>query len=273
MKKILKVLLMLLMCLSLVACDLNEKESPWQKYSSLEEINKLTGVNICKPEGMEITNETFITNDNQTAAYQFESNGYVYYVRGCRDLTNDMSGIFVNNKPAFAGVTEKVAFVEAEGYKVYRFILGNKQYVFGVNDEEKLSKDTFSEQFTNYRNQMIRKNTIQEIKDLLGEYQDSYSQRASAELILGDDINQIIVNVKWSNSSTESEEFVCICKYDMGKLIYDEISHTSTNTEDNNSTTELNDYSSGYLSIKENKLYWDGSGNDLTKTCVFEKIN
>lgn len=270
MKKLLNILLVILICLSASACDYFEEESPMIKYSSLQEINKNAGVNICKPTDLEISDEKYLMVDNNTATYQFISNGYIYYIRGCKDLVNDMSGIFINNKPAFAGVTDKVAFAEAEGYKVYRFILGNKQYVFGVNDEGKMIMDDFSIQFTNYRNQMISENTMQEVKKLIGSYQDSYSQRASAEVILGDDINQVVVNIKWSNSSTETEEFICVCKFDMGKLMYDEITHQLNNGE---TITELNDYASGYFSIKDNKLYWDGSGNTQTSNCIFEKIN
>lgn len=274
MKKILSVLLILIACLSLVACDFNKKENPMATYESLDEINKLAGVNICKPEGMEISDEKFLMTDNQTAAYQFVSNGYIYYIRACKDTVNDMSGIFINNKPAFEGVTDKVAFAEADGYKVYRFILGNKQYCFGVNDEGKLIMDDFSMQFANLKNQMIQETTLKEVKDLLGTYQDSYSQRANAEVVIGEDINQVIVTISWANSSDEIEEFICECKYDMGKLIYDKISHNliTQSSKDGIAKTELNDYSSGYFSIKDNKLYWDGSGNESTSKCVFERL-
>lgn len=274
MKVIFKYFSILLVCLFLTSCA-KQQENPLVEYSSLKEINKLAGVNICKPAINGITNEKFYMNENETASYQFEVNNYIYYIRGCRDLYNDMSGIFINSKPAFEGVTDKVAFVEEEGYKVYRFILGNKQYCFGVNDKENLSKDLFSEQFENYKNQMIEENTLSEIKDLVGLYQDSISQRASAEIKLVDDINIVAINIMWSNSASSTEEIKCECKFSLGELMYDEISHTVTEVDENNieTTIELDDIGPGHFLIKGKALYWEGTNNEALAKCVFEKIN
>lgn len=273
MKKILSALLVLTICLSLVACK-QTPEQPVQQYESLEEINDQANVNICKPAAMGITDEKFYMVDNNTAAYQFVMNGYKCYIRGCRDLVNDMSDLFVDGKGLFEGCEEKISFGEAQGYKACRFILGNRQYIFGINDKEEMQEDYFESQAHTLIQQMINDVTLPEIKELVGEYQDSTYERASMTAELSD-INKININIKWSSSASSYDEWNCICYINMGKAVYDTITHTSNVIdEDGNITpTTLDDYKDGYFSLKENKILWDGSSNKETSTCIFEKIN
>lgn len=274
MKKIFSILLILLTCISLSACNKKE-ENPVKNYSSLEELNKDAGVNIVKPATMGITNETFLMGDNQTAVYMFELNGNKFYVRACRDLENDMSGIFINNKPAFDGVTDKVAYAEGQGYRVCRMILGNKQYSFGLLMNEDTTDEYFENAAMEYKDQMIQEVSLPIVNELIGTYQDSTSQRANAVVTRADDINRINIDITWSSSAEEYEEWICECVVDMGMASYKQIKHIkNTVDEQGNTTLETNDeVYDGYFSITDNKLYWDGSGNNQTSSCVFEKID
>lgn len=274
MKRTLSILLVLLICLSLSACK-QEPEQPIRTYETLEEINSQANVNICKPAVMGVTEEKFSTGDHNTALYQFELNGYSYYVRACKDTINDVSDLFKNNKPLFEGCTEKIAFDEATGYKACRFILGNRQYVFGVYDEEKMNQEDFESQALSLIDQMINQLTLPEIQELVGKYEDSTSKRAAAEVKLADDINQIIIDITWPNASSSYDEWKCQCYINMGKAIYDTISHTTNEVDEqgNVTPTSLDDYGQGYFTLKENQILWDGSENEITQTCVFKKIN
>lgn len=274
MKKILSILLILLTCISLTACD-KEEENPVKNYSSLNEINKIAGVNIVKPATMGVTNETFMIGDNNTAVYMFELNGNKFYVRACRDLQNDMSGIFINNKPAFDGVTDKIAYAEGQGYKVCRMILGNKQYSFGLLINDETTDEYFENAAMEYRNQMIQEVSLPVVNQIIGSYQDSTSQRANAVVTSGDDINRVNVDITWSNSAEEYEEWICECIVDMGMMTYSKITNIKNIVNDQGETELLTNEEEvdGYFSIVDNKIYWDGSNNKQTSSCVFEKIN
>lgn len=274
MKKILSLLLVLLTCLSLFGCAKDEIPNPVKQYSSLQEINNKAGVYIVSPGVMGKTDEVFYIIDNNTASYAYKLNGYYYYIRGTKDLADDMSGIFKNGRLLFEDNQDQIAYGEAEGYKVYRFFIGSRQYIFGVEDKDTLDKELFDQQFKEVYNDILYACTPDDVKKLAGDYQDSTSQRATMHIDLID-VDELLIDITWSNSATEYEEWIANAKTNGSKASYDSIVHYLVTVDENekiNSET-LGDYEAGYFEIKNEKFLWTGSGNKLTSSCVFEKVN
>lgn len=113
-------------------------------------------------------------------------------------------------------------------------------------------------------------NSTKEVVSLAGSYQDSTSQRASAQVEQVNE-NEIKIDITWSSSATEYDEWIINAKISDGKASYDSITHNRVSFVDDQETTEeLNDYGPGYFEIDGEKLLWTGSGNSQTSTCVFE---
>ena len=272
MKKRLTIL-MLLICFFLSGCNNASIENPIKIYETLEEINEIADVDLVSLEQENIENELFKIIDNTTAVYGFTMNGYEYYERGCKDTTIDMSGVFVNGKPMFTNPEEKLSFKEGEGYKVYRFLYNDRQYIFGVHDEEKMSIEEFGSQFQEVEKKIKEASISLETKNIIGEYQDSYSQRAAASIEPINN-NEVSIIVTWSNSATEYEAWYITGQIFDNKILYNNISHYLYAVDEEGSETgkQLDDYQEGYFEIEQNKILWSGSGNNQTKECIFEKV-
>lgn len=268
-----KILMILVLMFVLIGCA-SDSESLYEKYNSLEEINKKTNTHLIKPGVMGITNERFFILDNNTSDYVFDLNGYEYYMRGCKDTTIDMSGVFENGKQIFEDQIDKqIAFARSKEYSVVRFILGGKQYIFGVKDNGEIDDQTFKNQFDEIYKNIIYESTTQDIINLLGEYQDINSQRANANIDLYD-VNKLLIDIKWSSTADQEDEWKVYCSYIPGRLDYEQIEHyKNTYSEDGTVSTEtLSDFLPGYFEIKDNSIYWAGSGEETTSTCIFEKV-
>lgn len=275
MKKVLKTMLLISVCFLLTACwgKEDEVENPMKKYDSLEEINEIAKSKIVPPALAGITDEQYYMVDHNTAAYKFKINGLPYTIRACADPNVDMSGVFVNGRAVFEDCSLPLDYAESEYYKIYRFLIGKFQYIFGVEDNGAVDKDTFFEQFSEVYETILDASTPEEVKKLVGNYQDSTSQRASATVNIID-VDKIFIDVTWSSSATESDGWSITAKVDDGIASYDEIQHIrSSEVDGEEKIDELNDYEAGYFEIQEGKLLWTGSGNPQTYECVFEKID
>ena len=271
MKKIFITLILNLILLS--GCFNNKVENPVKQYESLQQINKNAIVYIAPLNQQEATEEVFYIIDNNTAVYGYKLNGYDYYQRGCKDTSIDMSGIFKNGSTLFSNKLEdKIAYEQTDEYKVYRFILGNKQYIFGVYDLGKLDKEVFDQQFSEVYLKTINDGSSKIVKDLVGDYYDTTSQRATAQASLID-INTLGIDVTWSSSENEYDEWIVETNYEYDRLTYSNISHLKVTTDENGNTDikDLQDYCEGYFEIKDSKLLWTGSGNKQTSSCEFKK--
>ena len=276
MKKLLVTLLALFICFSLTGCKKEEEiVNPVKKYETLQEINEIAGVTLVSPAVPEISDQEYYIIDNKTAAYKFTVSGYEYYMRGCRDTSIDMSGVWVDGKTLFQDHLEDVFdFEEGDGYKVGRFILGGRQYIFGVHDKETMDKNVFLDLCSQISNQVIVEGTHDEVKALVGTYQDYVSQRASANVMLTD-IDTLTIDIIWPNTAYEYDEWVMTnAKYELTKLKYSEVIHTYNIMYDDGSMDVIDqkDFEPGYFEIKDNKLLWTGSGNEFASMCEFEKV-
>lgn len=278
MKKILIVLLSLLICLPLTGCK-EEKHEEQQivQHESLEEINKIANVHLVASKNPNVTDERYYMRDNEVAEYLYYIDGYLYYLRGTKHLDIDASGVFKDGKTLFnKKLNEKIAYDESNGFKVYRFLIGEKQYIFGVNDNGKIEKETLESLFYEIYRQIIFDSTIDDLKMFVGDYQDKTSERATMNYTLAD-ANSPVLYIMWSNSSNELEEWVIQCTYDGYKLLYEaeNVQHMLTTYNDTGEAKiqYLKDTEAGYFEFIDGNICWTGSQNELTSSCVFEKTN
>ena len=270
-----KILAILLLSMSLFGCQ--KQDDPTNGYikcNSLEEINKSANVEIFKPAIMGISNERYFLIEQTTASYTFDANGYMYNIRGSKDLDFDMSGIFTNTvEPLFKHLDEKIQYGETDEYKAYRFLLGNSQYIFSVQDNGQMDKKLFESQFEDVFKLFCVEASFEEIKNCVGTYQDSTSQRATMEISLID-INELYIDITWPSSASEYDEWIITVTPTSRKVEYEDITHKRVVVDENGNSKEttLDDYTRGYFEIENGIVRWTGSGNDQTSSCVFEKV-
>lgn len=270
MKKILCVLVVLL---TLCGCSGNSNaKNPVVEYKSLDEISEIAKVTLVSPGVMGKSDERYSVIDKKVAEYDFTLNGYEYTLRGADFINEDISGIYIDGEQAFTSLDEILDYNDDSTCKVFRFLLGDNQYTLAVKDNGGLDYATFFSQFSDIYFEIIDASTSDEVKQYLGQYYDSTSQRATAEITLAD-VDKLFVDVIWSNSATEYEEWIIDGEVKDNKISYESISHYTVTVKEDGTTipNEISDYAPGYFEIKDNKLYWTGSGNTQTSSCVFEK--
>lgn len=268
-----KKLFTIFLCLfTLIGCTKKEVPNPFSEYTSLNEINDKADVHIVPLNNCEIEKENFYMIENNTASYVFVINGIEYYIRGVRDTGNDMSGIIIDGHLAFEGSTEDIDYRENEEYKVFRFILDNTQYIFGVHDYGKVNQEEFFNQFYELYGQIIEASTKEEVKQYIGYYEDCVSMRAGAVVRLNN-VNTLLIDIIWSSSADEYDEWVTEGKIKNNKIEYKNIAHTKNKI--NGEEVEIlstEEGQAGYFEIIDNKICWTGSGNEQTSICEFIKI-
>ncbi|GEM_PF-1811451 len=111
--------------------------------------------------------------------------------------------------------------------------------------------------------------------ELSGTYQDSYSERASADVIEDieeDGDSELYVKIHWGSSATEASVWEMECeKGTDGKYRYDDcIKYIVTTDDDGNGNKKLvYKDGSGYFTLDGNKLLWNGAAEESCKNCVF----
>lgn len=110
---------------------------------------------------------------------------------------------------------------------------------------------------------------------LSGNYADSVSQRATAVIVEQpeEDEDEIWVQISWANSAFETYVWTMECeKTADGKLTYDDCEKVIVTTDEYESTTEKEVYEdgTGYFTIQDGKLLWNGASEAECKDCVFE---
>lgn len=277
MKKLFTTLLLILLTLCLAAC--NEKSqaniaNPVVEVSSIDEINEALKTHMTSVGVMGKSDERYSIISNKVGQYDFKLNGYEYTLRASLDTSEDISGIYYEGNLLFANELEtRNVYGETSEYKAYRFLLGNEQYVLMVKDNGELSQDNFAAAYFEFMENIINEGTSEDAKALVGNYQDSSSQRANAFVSLSG-INEFSITVEWACTADEFHSWYMAAKYQDDKLVYDSITHEIAIAVENGVDGRiLDDYGAGYFEVKDGKLLWTGSGNNQTSSCIFEKIN
>ena len=109
-------------------------------------------------------------------------------------------------------------------------------------------------------------------KGLEGEYTDSFSQRAIADIVSKDKYVEILVS--WGSSAAEKTVWIMTATLDGdNKLSYTDCEEAIIifDEKGNSNKTVLKENLSGYFTIQDGKLFWDGSEDPQCSECIFEK--
>lgn len=281
MKKLLIVVLALVMCLGLTACGEKGEDmtatvglsNPVVSYDSLNEINEKVGVNLLKPSNCEVTNESFSVIADNIAQYTCEIDGREWIFRAAHITEEDISGMHDEHNE-FTPNQDSVLYVNE--FYLDRFFDGDKQYTI-------VSMNPISEDGDILLDEMLFSDICMELKliqqmhmddPLVGDYQDTVSQRATACVERFGDVYNVSVN--WSDSDSENHSWTMYeATLKDNKLTYngEEIGHYTYDEEGNVvSSDETASNNVGYFEVKDNMLYWTGASQESCRECVFEKI-
>ena len=241
--------------------------NPVVEYESLDEVNNIAGTYLVHPGVMGVTEESFSVISGTLAQYKFNLNGYDYTFRGSKNLDEEISGIYGADGALFDGETADYSVKGTDEYKAIRFLAGDAQYVISVDDNGEMDDSQFDSIATELRATIITTASDEEYTSLVGSYQDSYSQRATAEISL-DDVNKLKIEISWADSAEKTEEWTVLATKEGNKLVYDadSIWHNITYTEN---FETVDDTAAGYFEITDDGICWTGSGNEATSNCVF----
>lgn len=278
MKKLLTLMFACLMAITLCACSKTDdpKEetiglaNPMVEYASLEEINEKVGVHLIHPGVMGVSDEKFFVINDKIAEYDFNVAGGKYCFRAAADTSEDISGVHFSEGTMFEDSDTKVTFYSDDTYNGFRCLLDNGHQYTLVTTDGSVDNQTFTEVANEMYDLICGEESDPEALKLLGDYQDSTSQRASANVqVMG--LNTLLIDINWASSAEENDEWVIAGKYENGKLTYgnDEIAHLKYVGED---VSQVNDSVEGYFEVVDGKLLWTGASADNLKACVFEKI-
>lgn len=285
MKKVLSILFVMLVAISLCACSAKQEavepkqeesigmKNPMVEYKSLDEINAKVGSNLIKPGVMGVSDEKFFVVDENLADYRFTLNGLEYSFRASKDLNQDISGIYVDGKSMFENGTNST-YSDSQ-YHGFNFVVDDVQYTFTVKDNGQLDDEQFANITDEIFNTVCMDVSDSAVNSLIGEYMDSYSQRAKANISFAGK-NMVLINISWSNSVNNADEWTIIATYNNGKLEYGmgDITHLNVTYKEDGSvdnTLTANDAIPGYFEVIDEKVCWTGSGVETTANCVFEK--
>ena len=287
MRKIIALLLTLAMVFALSACGKAEEPapaeempedivvgmpSPMVEYESLEDLNGHYGFKLAHPGVMGVSDESFyaiVGGDMEIAQYKFTVAGTEYCYRAAAAV-DDISGVHVEGGTLFSDV-EGEANAEKDGFYGSRWFTLDGQYCLTAA-ADKLEFDTFLACADELK-ALTETSNSQHVsyEELVGQYQDSWSQRASAEVSLEGE--GVTVFISWANSAAECEEWTLPCTFgEDGLLYYAGGSHVKANYEDD-TTEEIAADLEGYFSVDEAlSLIWNGASEEGCTECVFEKI-
>ena len=284
MKKTLIVLLALIMCLSLTACNDTEKEeqsadepvgmaNPVVEYGSLEEINEKTGVNLIKPSTVEVTNERFSVINDTVAEYVCEVNGREWVFRAAYVTDEDISGIH-NEYNEF--VPNQDSSVYVNDFYLERFFDGDRQYTIAamnpISEDGEILVDQVEFIDCCMELESIQKQHMDD--PVVGDYQDTVNENTVVYVERFGDKYNVSVNLTASESEFKSWTMYDAVK-DGDKLTYrgEEIGQYTYDSEGNvisSNVTAANNV--GWFEIKDGLLYWTGAAEEECRAWVFEKI-
>ena len=113
------------------------------------------------------------------------------------------------------------------------------------------------------------------IKDLYASLEGRYydSNDAHAMLTIELEHGKPVAKVMRGASYEQFSEWIMTLEYKDGKLVYNDCERLWITADENEDLTEETEYTngSGYFSIGEWTLYWDGAEDENCRDCVFEK--
>jgi len=254
--------------------EADEQGETVTEYASLEELNERLHINLCHPPVMGVSDETFKvieTADLLTGEYAFKVNGMDYVVR-LAATTDDISGV-EEDMTAMYTDADGVDIILTENYKIARRYTLDGQYNLVAHDEGTLTEEQFegiAGEVLGLYAENAEENAKYEV--LLGEYNDSYSQRAVASVVRTE--NGVEITVHWGSSATEAVQWTMDAAFsEEGLLSYSACTRSVFTADENGEMTETEtaETGAGYFDAVDGKLLWTGATDESCQSCVFEK--
>lgn len=122
--------------------------SPIKEYASLDEMNEAAATMLQHPGVMGVTNERFFVIDDGTdkiAEYSFDINGVSYCLRHCPTTLDDISGVYIDGKTAFADkeYTGDIDYVVTDDMMLARWARVEGQFVLMATRTEGYTEEQF----------------------------------------------------------------------------------------------------------------------------------
>ena len=283
MKKVLAIMLAAAMIFSMAACGNKKEESnvinPWVTYESLEKLNEKFGCKLTHPAVMGVSDEAFSaleTENENIAQYKFSLGGFEYSLRFSPEFEKDISGLYIGNNTAFAGVSGD-ANISSSDFKAARWTTVDGQYCLSVSDKGNMDANSFNNVATEIKNATIpglsdaEKQVIYD--NLAGEYTDSFSGRAVLDL---ESVQGAVKGlVSWGSSASENDTWNFTLKLgEDGLFYYTDCLHARHTWDDkgNEKVEEIAKDQSGYFELNEKgTMLWTGAAEEDCRECAFDK--
>ena len=275
-----KILIAFIVLALLIACAQSSFSDAATEYASLAEINHIAGTNLVHPAVMGVSEESFsilTTDEGFISQYSFTVAGFAYTFRSaCFD--SNISGMNADGKPIFTTIpSAECEFYYGDGFMLSRWKTGINQYSLCVEDPDSImDRETFRliswemQELSAEESAVVQ--TVNSGAGLTGEYDDSFSQRAWAKISL-DDAGMYIIEIHWADSAEEYYRWSMTLLQNGDKLVYTDGVCSSISTRDDGTEKIITVYdgATGFFTLSEGKLLWDGAENDYCRDCVFEK--
>ena len=259
--------------------------NPMTAYDSLDAINSELGVKLCSPAVMGVSDKAYFIydlGDYRIAEEQFTANGLPFSFRCSPIGDKDISGLYLDNGTAFEGqgISDEIQYAANAEYQAARWFTIDGQYVLSVTDNGALSEETFLGIAEELRAGTQPGSTVGDraayYAELEGLYQDTVSQRATAE-VTANGGDSVTIVVHWSSSASEYDQWtVKAALAEDGLLCYNEEHHSRiTMSADGTKKEErLNDpVIAGWFAYGDGLLSWTGANSEQCRECVFEKMD
>lgn len=269
--KYISILLVLLLC----ACGTENNNVPYSikdDYQTLIDINEKIGSSLLLPESWEVSDESFYVLDNKIAVYDFMMNEYACSLRASKVLDEDISGLLIDDEAAFNSFNNDYSLnTNNKNIKVGRFVINDTQYAFSMKYKS-LDDKIFEDNINAIRQNIFDNELVDTIKNLEGIYYEESGTRAEATVkVLENSVIAIDIIVPKSELAYE-EWIVFNSSFNGTKIKYGEYLHLLVEEKDEGEeVTDLEDSSSGYFEVIDEKLYWTGSNDENNSKCVFIK--
>lgn len=274
MKNIFKYICILLV-LILCACNCENEEIPATSkdvYHSLNQVNEVIGSSLMLPEGWDVSLESFYVLDKEIGVYDFKLGDYICSLRASKVLDEDISGIILDNEPAFDSFNNEYSLnTNDKDLKVGRFVIKDIQYTFSM-EFSSLINEIFEDKINMIRQNIFYNELADIIQDLAGIYYDESGTRSEATVkILENSV--ISIDIIMPKSELAYEEWIIFnSSFNGSKIKYDEYLHLLVEEKDGSEeVTNLEDSSGGYFEVIDEKIYWTGSSNKDNSKCIFVK--
>lgn len=242
-------------------------ENPIKEKESLQEINELANTNILEVENSQKSRYSIIDGDPIVAQYDFELNGYEWTIRAAKEVNNDISGIYdeYNTFEPNGNFT-----LYTNDYYMERHFYDDTQYIYTLKNPGNFSEVEFCNIVFECESKI--EGTFIE-PDYTGEYQDYYSERATATVSKDDDGYLIVVH--WANDSSSYREYTMHATRQLSRLVYTGENIKDVKVDENGNEEIVNETAAnnlGYFIASDFELDWNGAAEENCRLCCFEKI-